>query len=119
VVQIAPFGALTQLSEIVNGDQVKPTLVELNHMGTEAMPESPRFRERRSFAGKDAMTIAELTAAAATLRQIEAQITALRGAFLMAGDIAFARQPNDVGILVSDLLIQGVEREIAAKQSKP
>ena len=61
------------------------------------------------------MNIAELTAAAATLRQIEAQIGALRGPFLVAGDIAFARQANDIGILVSDL-IQGLEREIAAKQ---
>jgi len=65
--------------------------------------------------GKRSMNIAELTAAAATLRQIEAQIGALRGAFLVAGDIAFARQANDIGILVSDL-IQGLEREIAAKQ---
>ena len=62
------------------------------------------------------MNLTELTGAAATLRQIEAQITALRGAFLVAGDIAFARQANDIGILVSDL-IQGIEREIAKKQT--
>jgi hypothetical protein len=63
------------------------------------------------------MNLAELTGAAATLRQIEAQIGALRGAFLMAGDIAFSRQANDIGLLVRDL-IEGVEREIA-KPQKP
>ena len=64
------------------------------------------------------MTIAELTGAAATLRQIEAQIAALRGAFLMAGDVSFSRQANDAGILVSDLL-QQVEAQITAGKGQP
>jgi hypothetical protein len=58
------------------------------------------------------LTIPELTAAVATLRQIETTIGALRGAFLMGGDTAFAREANDIGILVSDL-IEAIEREIA------
>ena len=61
------------------------------------------------------MNMQELTAAAAGLKQIEAQITTLRGAFLVSGDVAFARQALDIELLVTDLL-QGVEREIAAKQ---
>lgn len=62
------------------------------------------------------MNMQELSSAAATLRQIEAQIAALRGAFLVAGDIAFSRQANDIGLLVRDL-IEGVEREIAKQQT--
>jgi hypothetical protein len=64
------------------------------------------------------MTIPELTAAAATLRQIEAQIGALRGAFLLTGDVAFSRQANDIGILVSDL-IQQIEAQIATGKGQP
>ena len=62
------------------------------------------------------MNLTELTAAASTLRQIEAQIGALRGAFLLSGDVSFSRQCNDTGILIADL-IRDIEREIAAKQN--
>jgi hypothetical protein len=41
----------------------------------------------------------------------------MRGAFLVGGDVAFARQANDIGILVSDL-IEGIEKEIV-KQARP
>ena len=64
------------------------------------------------------MNIQELTAAAATLKQIEAQIAAMRGAFLVAGDVSFSRQLNDAGILVSDLL-QQVEAQIATGKGQP
>jgi len=58
------------------------------------------------------LTIFELTAAVAGLRQIEAQIAAMRGAFLVGGAVSFARQANDIGILTADL-IREIEREIA------
>ena len=60
------------------------------------------------------MTIPELTGAVATLRQIEATVSAMRGAFLVGGDIAFARQANDIGVLVSDL-VRDIEKLIAAQ----
>ena len=63
------------------------------------------------------MTLPELTAAVSGLRQIEAQIASLRGVFLMGGAVAFARQANDIGIMVADL-IQDIERQIA-KQGQP
>ena len=61
------------------------------------------------------MNLTELTAAAATLRQVEAKVAALRGGFLVGGDVRFSRQCNDIGLLVADL-IEGVEREIARQQ---
>ena len=61
------------------------------------------------------MNLMELNSVAMTLRQIEAQIGALRGAFLIGADITFARQTLDIGLLVADL-IEGVEREIAKQQ---
>ena len=62
------------------------------------------------------MTIAELMGAVATLKQVEATVAAMRGAFLLAGDVSFSRQANDIGLLVRDLIEQ-VEREIAKQQT--
>ena len=62
------------------------------------------------------MNLTELTGAVATLRQIEATVAALRGAFLVSGDFSFSRQANDIGILVADL-IEAIEREIAKQQT--
>ena len=62
------------------------------------------------------MTIPELTAAAATLRQIEATVLALRGSFLMSGEVSLGRQALDIGILIADL-VSAIEGEITKRRT--
>ena len=63
------------------------------------------------------MTTRELMAAVVTLREIEAAVSAMRGGFLVGGDVAIARKLHDARLLIADLICE-VEREIA-KQGSP
>jgi hypothetical protein len=75
------------------------------------------FGEGRRFAGKDFMlTLVEVIACRDTLRDANALVSQVRGAFLVAQYMHGARVANDILVLIADIIrsLDVIEKTITA-----
>jgi hypothetical protein len=78
-----------------------------------------RFGGRRSFAGKDFMlTLVEVTSCRDKLRDANALVSQVRGAFIVAQYMQGARVANDILGLIADIIrsLDAIEQTITPRK---